>query len=103
MELSINGISTDTQQIELKPGAKQQVEFTAVEHVAGTYQVSVNGITGSFTVEDDDNGATTNTAASTTTSSGSQTLGSQLFLFIALGVVIVVGLIIFLIRKYERR
>lgn len=101
LELLINGISTETKQIELQPGAKQQVTFTVVENTAGTYQFSINGISGSFIVTEKQE--TTTPGVPQTTTTGKQTLSSQLFLFIALGVVVLVGLAIFLVRRFERR
>ena len=40
-----------TKQVTLDGGASQQVEFTTSKDVAGTYTVSVNGLSGDFTVK----------------------------------------------------
>lgn len=49
--LKIGGVETDSKQVNLGPAASSTVTFTVSKDTAGTFQVDVNGMTGSFTVE----------------------------------------------------
>ena len=49
----INGVVEATKEVTLKPGASQEVTFTTAKDAAGSYEVAVNGISGSFTVKEE--------------------------------------------------
>jgi hypothetical protein len=48
--LKIDGVVEETKEISLDAGASEEVNFTTVKDVAGTYSVEVGGLSGSFTV-----------------------------------------------------
>lgn len=50
VELSINGKVIDTKDVTLAPGEIRTVSFVVSEDEEGTYQVSINGLSGSFEV-----------------------------------------------------
>jgi uncharacterized membrane protein len=50
LTLQINGVLTQTRDVTLAGGASETVTFIVVENVEGTYNVEVDGLTGSFTV-----------------------------------------------------
>jgi hypothetical protein len=50
--LKINSVVEATKDITLNAGASQEVTFTTVKDVAGSYSVEVDGLTGSFTVKE---------------------------------------------------
>jgi len=50
--LKINGVVEATKEVTLSAGTSQEVTFTAVKDVAGTYAVDVNGLSGSFIVRE---------------------------------------------------
>jgi hypothetical protein len=50
--LKINGVVEATKEVTLSAGTSQEVTFTAVKDVAGTYTVDVDGLSGSFTVKE---------------------------------------------------
>lgn len=52
LTLKINGSVEATDRITLAGGESKTVTFTTRQHQAGSYSVDVNGITGSFTVEE---------------------------------------------------
>ncbi len=49
--LKLNGTVETTREITLSPVSNQEVEFNVSKSIAGTYQVDVNGLTGSFEVK----------------------------------------------------
>jgi hypothetical protein len=49
--MMINGIVEGSKTITLAAGASQNVKFSTSKQVPGTYQVDVNGLTGSFLIE----------------------------------------------------
>ncbi len=49
--LKINGVVEATKEVTLSAGTSQELTFTAVKDVAGTYAVDVDGLSGSFTVK----------------------------------------------------
>ena len=49
--LKIDNVAVATEDIDLAGGASQTVTFITAEDVAGTYTVSVNGLSGTFTVK----------------------------------------------------
>jgi len=51
--LEINGEIEATEEITLSAGASETVIFTTAGDEAGTYLVDINGITGSFAVEEE--------------------------------------------------
>ena len=67
--LMINGILTDETTITLALGITESVSFSVVKDVVGTYSISVDGLTGSFTVV-----ALPTTPTSSTTTATSATL-----------------------------
>jgi outer membrane usher protein FimD/PapC len=50
VELYVNGNVTDSQQIALAVGNSTTVEFTLSEDVPGTYEVGIQGLSGTFDV-----------------------------------------------------
>jgi len=50
--LKIDGSSVESEMVTLMPGDSETVTWTVSEATAGTYSVDVNGLTGSFTVEE---------------------------------------------------
>jgi hypothetical protein len=54
--LRINGTIEGNKIITLSPGTTEEVNFFAVEDIAGLYTVDVNGLSGSFLVREMDNG-----------------------------------------------
>jgi len=48
--LAVNGVAEQSQSVGVSGGSCKQVVFTTAKAVPGTYQVSVNGMTGQFTV-----------------------------------------------------
>jgi hypothetical protein len=50
--LKINGVVEGTKEITLNAGASGEVTFTTAKDVAGTYSVDVDGLSGSFIVEE---------------------------------------------------
>jgi len=50
--LKINGVVEATKEVTLSAGISQEVTFTAVKDVAGTYAVDIDGLSGSFTVKE---------------------------------------------------
>ena len=48
--LKVNNNIADTKDIMLAGGQKTTVTFTVVRYATGTYQVDINGVTGSFNV-----------------------------------------------------
>ncbi|MDD5590810.1 MAG: hypothetical protein PHY18_02660 [Dehalococcoidales bacterium] len=57
--LKINGIVAETREVSLAGKAFQMVTFTTSQSAAGTYEVEVNGLTGSFTVNEGASSAVT--------------------------------------------
>ncbi len=51
LTLKIDGVEVETKEVTLAGGASQTVTFTTSKDVTGTYSVSVNGLTGTFTVK----------------------------------------------------
>jgi hypothetical protein len=50
--LKVDGTSVETEMLTLMPGDSETVTWTLSRATAGTYDVEVNGLTGSFTVEE---------------------------------------------------
>jgi hypothetical protein len=50
LRFKVNGLVEDTKEISLDASASEEVNFTTVQDVAGTYSVEVGGLSGSFTV-----------------------------------------------------
>ncbi|MBA7561565.1 hypothetical protein ES708_03204 [subsurface metagenome] len=50
VELKINGQTTDSHLVTLDGGQSEPVSFTVTETEAGTYEVTVSGLSGSFGV-----------------------------------------------------
>jgi len=50
--LKVDGTSVETEMVTLMPGETETVTWTVSEATAGTYSVEVNGLTGTFTVEE---------------------------------------------------
>jgi len=50
--LEINGAIEATKEITVSAGASEEVTFTTLKGIAGTYSVDVNGLIGSFTVKE---------------------------------------------------
>ena len=50
--LKIDGVVEATKDVTLNAGASEEVTFTTVKDVAGSYSVDVNGLSGSFTVKE---------------------------------------------------
>jgi uncharacterized membrane protein len=51
VKLEINGMTEDTKDVELTAGTSKEIIFTTLKDVAGTYSVSINGVSAdSFTV-----------------------------------------------------
>ena len=50
MELKIDDEVKDSQDINLLPGESQEITFITSGGKAGSYQVSINGVTGTFNV-----------------------------------------------------
>ncbi len=98
--LKINGLIEQTQKATLEAGASQAITFKVSKNIAGTYDVDVNGLTGSFTVIGSTTSITSTTALpTTTTSEGDQTVSNLRIIAIAAGAVIVIGLLIYVIRR----
>jgi hypothetical protein len=51
LTLKVNNVYVASKDVLLAGGATQSVEFTVTEDVGGTYNVDVNGLTGTFTVK----------------------------------------------------
>ena len=51
LTLKVNNVSVATKDISVASGATQTVEFTVTEDAGGTYNVDINGLTGTFTVK----------------------------------------------------
>jgi len=52
ISLKVNGVVEDEKAITLNPGQSIDVTFTTSKDVAGTYNVEIDGLTGTFTVEE---------------------------------------------------
>jgi len=50
--LKVNNVTVDTETVTLDGGASKTVTFTTSKDVAGTYTVSIDGLSGTFTVEE---------------------------------------------------
>jgi hypothetical protein len=97
--LKINGLIENSQDITVPAGATQVATFSIVKNITGTYQVDVNGLTGSFVVAADSvtTGTTTSQVPITTTPAKSS--GNMQVLYIGVGAAIVVGLLIYLLMR----
>ena len=96
--LKINGLIENTQEITVPAGVSRDINFDVTKDVAGTYQVDINGLTGSFIVTK--NSTTTMTTTQITTTPGPvKTANSMRVLAIGLGAVVVVGLLIYLLIR----
>ena len=49
--LKINGVSEQTEEVNLDPGKSQEVTFDITESKSGTYEVNINELTSSFVVQ----------------------------------------------------
>jgi hypothetical protein len=52
LRFKVDGLVEDTRDIMLNAGVSEEVTFTTVKNVAGTYSVEVGGLSGSFIVEE---------------------------------------------------
>jgi Putative Ig domain/CARDB len=68
--LMINGVAEGSKTVTLGAGAAQNVKFSTSQNVPGTYQVDVNGLTGSFIIEASSNGGDTQSNGSSPPSKG---------------------------------
>ena len=50
--LKINGVTAETREVNLMGGTQKDITFTISQDKGGTYLVEVNGLTGSFTVNE---------------------------------------------------
>ena len=50
LRFKVDGLVEETKDVALDAGASEEVTFTTVKDVAGTYSVEVGGLSGSFTV-----------------------------------------------------
>jgi hypothetical protein len=51
VELKIDGVAVETERVTLTAGASQTVTFTTSQNMAAIYQVDIDGLSASFTVE----------------------------------------------------
>jgi hypothetical protein len=51
--LSIDGVAEDTKPVTLSPGESDTITFTVSRDEAGTYDVALDGLAGSFTVTEE--------------------------------------------------
>ncbi len=63
LTLKVNNVSVATKDISVAGGTTQTVEFTVTEDAGGTYNVDINGLTGTFTVKPPPTPATFTTSA----------------------------------------
>lgn len=49
--MKINEVVVDTKEVTLAGGASEEVTFTTSENTAGSYNVAINGLSKTFTVE----------------------------------------------------
>lgn len=68
--MMINGVVEGSKTITLAAGTAQNVKFSTSKQVPGTYQVDVNGLTGSFTIETPSNGSDTQSKGNSPPSKG---------------------------------
>jgi hypothetical protein len=97
--LKINGLIEKTQEATVVAGASQDVIFNITKDIAGTYQVDINGLTGSFVVTKIPTSTTTTTTQITTTPGPAKAANSTQILAIGLGAAVVVGLLIYLLIR----
>jgi hypothetical protein len=97
--LKINGLIEKTQEATVPAGASQEIIFNVTKNVAGTYQVDINGLTGSFVVTKNPTTTTTTTTQTTTAPGPVKTANSMQILAIGLGAAVVVGLLIYLLTR----
>jgi phosphodiesterase/alkaline phosphatase D-like protein len=97
--LRINGLIEKTREATVPAGASQEVIFNVTKEVAGTYQVDINGLTGSFVVTKNPVSTVTTTTLTTTTTGTVKTANSMQILAIGLGAAVVVGLLIYLLTR----
>jgi hypothetical protein len=100
--LKINGLIEKTQEATVPAGASQEIIFNVTKNVAGTYQVDINGLTGSFVVTKNPTSTTTTTTTTTQTTTAPgpvKTANSMQILAIGLGAAVVVGLLIYLLIR----
>jgi hypothetical protein len=99
--LKINGVVEATKDITLNAGASQEVTFSTVKDVAGSYSVEVNGLSGSFIVKEKPALPTTpppSAPVPTPTPPVAPGINWHL-LWSIIGGVVIVGLIIFLVVR----
>lgn len=100
LALKINGLIEQTQEATVPASASQDVTFNVTKNIAGTYQVDVNGLTGSFAVTNNSTTtATTTKIQTTTTPVPAKTTNSKQILIIGVGAAVVVGLLIYLLTR----
>jgi hypothetical protein len=68
--LMINGVVEGSQTVTLAAGSTQNVKFSTSKNIPGTYNVDVNGLTGSFTIETQSNGGDTQSKGANPPSKG---------------------------------
>jgi Fe-S cluster assembly iron-binding protein IscA len=86
--LEIDGEVEATKEVTLDAGASEELTFTITKDVAGTYQITVDGLTLSFTVEE---------------APPPSTMNWWLIVVIIVGAVLLLILIILLARKFRLR
>jgi hypothetical protein len=103
--LTINGVKTDEKTITLAPGITESVSFSVTKDEAGSYNVSVDGLIGSFTVIAP---STTPTSSTTTATSAALTAPASstteqpvewTWIWITIAAVIVGGVLVLLLTR----
>ena len=94
--LKINGVSEQTEEINLDPGKSQVVSFAITESKAGTYEVNVNELTSSFVVQESSQLLSISTPAQSATLEES---GWPLVAGIAGGTILVGLIVLFIFRR----
>ncbi len=97
--LKINGLIENTQEVTIPSGATQIVNFTLTKNIPGTYQVDINGVTGSFVVKSNTATTTNTTGPIPTTSTPTKSTSMVMILAIGAGAAIVIGLLIYLLMR----
>jgi hypothetical protein len=96
--LKIDGMVEGTKEITLNAGASEEVTFTMVKDVAGTYSVEVSGLSGSFVVEEQPE----ETAPPSETTTPAEPGVNWPVIWGVMAGVLVVGVIIFLVVMRRR-
>ena len=94
--LKINGVSEQTEEVNLEPGKSQVVTFAITKSEAGTYEVNVNELSSSFIVQESSQLLSTSTPAHNATLEES---GWPLVAGIAGGTILVGLIVLFIFRR----